>query len=134
MHHPHNMCEDDIQALHRLEQIFKQAAENNKEVGIKNTTPRPTPRVAAPQQSATPSKEEQQKLLTNEIAEIVAQPRAKETIFTPISNSAPSLRVTPRESNLIVACPRAVVVSEEGANQTINQEEEPKEDAIPTIT
>ena len=30
MHHPHNMCEDDTQALHRLEQIFKQAADNTK--------------------------------------------------------------------------------------------------------
>ena len=58
MHHLRNMCEDDIQALHRLEQIFKQAAGNTKEVGIKTTTLIPTPRVNALQQSATPSKEE----------------------------------------------------------------------------
>ena len=56
MHHPHNMCEYDIHALHRLEQTFKQAAYNTKEVELKTTPMRPTPRVAAPQQSATPSK------------------------------------------------------------------------------
>ena len=56
MHHPHNMCEDNIQALHRLEQIFKQAANNTKEVGINTKPPIPTPRMAAPQKSATPSK------------------------------------------------------------------------------
>ena len=36
MNHPHNMCEDDIQALHRLEQIFKRAADNTNE--MQNTT------------------------------------------------------------------------------------------------
>ena len=34
IHHPHNICEDDIQALHFLEQIFEQAADNNKELGF----------------------------------------------------------------------------------------------------
>ena len=56
MHHLHNMGEDDIQALHCLEQIFKQSANNTKEVGINTKPPIPTPRMAAPQKSATPSK------------------------------------------------------------------------------
>ena len=56
MHHLHNMGEDNIQALHCLEQIFKQAADNTKELGIKTTPPIPTPRVDAPQQSTTQSK------------------------------------------------------------------------------
>ena len=42
---PNNMCEDDVQALSRLEHIFTKAANNNSTVNIQAIEPPTTPRV-----------------------------------------------------------------------------------------
>ena len=69
-----NMCEDNVQALGRLEHIFTKAVNNNSTVNIQAIELPTTPRV---QTSLTPH--QKQIPLTKAIAEAAAQPGVQAT-------------------------------------------------------
>ena len=106
MYKSNTMQEEDIQALHRLEAIFKEAAVNNDTVEIQATTTIPSPRVQAKQQQVR-----NHKALTAALEEMAKPPRVEHTMFEPEEHSAPPSRVEPNTYGLIVACPRVVVAS-----------------------
>ena len=84
------MQEEDIQALHRLEAIFKEAAINNDTVQIQATTQIPSPRVQAQQQQI-----QDHKALTTAVEEMAKPPRVEHTMFEPEEHSIPPSRVEP---------------------------------------
>ena len=110
------MCEDDLSALRRLEEIFTRAANNDSKVQVTVVEPAASPRVESQDKSTRT-----RAALTSAIAEIAAQPRVELTTFTPIQEDAPPPRVEATDE-LIVAYPRAVVASK------------PTDNSIPAIT
>ena len=82
-HTPNNMCEEDLEALQRLETIFARVARTNRDVQIKAMPIRPSPRV----QTTTPN-QGTNKSRTAALQELAAQPRVQQTIFANISKPA----------------------------------------------
>ena len=105
-HKRSNMCKEDLEALQRLEIVLSKAERTNSDVQIKSTPIRPSPRA-----QPTTSEQDKNKAFTAALEELAAQPRAKQKIFTDILEPAATPRVTNYSKRLVVACPRAVVVS-----------------------
>ena len=108
-HQPNNVCKQDIDTLNQLQQIFQQAVTNNKEVTIKTTSPRPTPRVATTLNN-TPQIAEKNKLLNSAITQIQTREKEKGTIF----HKEPEETSSPRMLNtemLVVTYPQVGATS-----------------------
>ena len=96
-HTPINMCEEDLEALRRLETIFTRAAQKNTEVQIKATPIRKPPRVL----TTTPDQETNKTRMAS-LQERATQPRVKQTIFTNIpKQSATQADETPATNTRI---------------------------------
>ena len=80
-HTPINMCEDDLEALSRLEKIFTRAAATNTNSQINATPIRTPPRVLP----TTPNLDTN-KTRTASLQECTTQPRVQQKIFTDMSN------------------------------------------------
>ena len=80
-HTPINMCEDDLEALRRLETNFTREAATNTNSQIKATPMRTPPRVLP----TTPNLDTN-KTQTASLQERTAQPRVRQKIFSDLSN------------------------------------------------
>lgn len=88
---PNNMCEEDVDALGRLKNIFKQAENHEEEAGIQPVETQISPRVQVEHQ-----KKHHQNVIGRAIATLEKSPRVEESIFTPIEEEpfSPSLLST----------------------------------------
>ena len=80
-HMPINMCEDDLEALRRLETIFTREAATNTNSQIKATPMRTPPRVIPTTPNLYTNKTQ-----TASLQERTTQPTVRQTIFTNMSN------------------------------------------------
>ena len=101
MHKALGMCEEDVQALARLNQSFQDTITNNTSVEIKTVEPPASPRVAA-----SNNKHNIKQLLSEAITAVQRPaPRVVQTIFTLLKEPAPQPRVPNDPNQLIVAYP-----------------------------